>query len=106
MTSLIIGRFQPFHKGHERLIRKVMKYSMVVVAIRDTKKSKDNPYSYRKRKRMIKRVIGVKVIRIPDIDEIVYGRNVGYGIREVRLDKETELISGTKLRNNGGNNYE
>ena len=40
----------------------------------------------------------VKIISIPDIDSINYGRDVVYDIREIRLDKEVENISSTKLR--------
>ena len=40
----------------------------------------------------------VKIIVIPDIDEICYGRDVGYGIRKIDLDQQTESISGTKTR--------
>lgn len=41
----------------------------------------------------------IKVIVIPDISEVCYSRKVGWGIREIRLDKETERISATKIRN-------
>ena len=38
------------------------------------------------------------VISIPDIEEVCYGRKVGWGIREIRLDEATEGISATKIR--------
>jgi len=38
------------------------------------------------------------IISIPDIEEICFGRKVGWGIREIRLDKTTEAISATKIR--------
>jgi hypothetical protein len=40
-----------------------------------------------------------KVIVIPDIAEVCFGRKVGYGIREIHLDEATEAISGTEIRN-------
>ena len=69
------------------------------MAIRDTPIDKDNPYTVRERKKMIKTAFPkIKIIVIPDIEEIVYGRKVGWGIREIKLDAETEAISATKIR--------
>jgi len=102
--SLFIGRYQPFHKGHKALIEKVLNEGKnVCIAIRDTKISSDNPYTYRARRKMIQKALGswgsqVKIIRIPDIIEVCYGRKVGWGIREIRLPEELEKISATKIR--------
>ena len=99
--SLFIGRFQPLHEGHVKLIRAVLNEGKkVCIALRDTNIDENNPYSIEERKEMFKREFGneVKIIVIPDIEEVVYGRKVGWGIREIRLDKETEDISATKLR--------
>jgi cytidyltransferase-like protein len=101
MNSLFIGRYQPFHGGHQKLINKVLNEGKsVVVAVRDTEISEENPYTYKQRKDMIENVYGgrVKIIKMPDIDEVCYGRNVGYGLRKIRLDKQTEEVSATKLR--------
>jgi len=40
----------------------------------------------------------VRVVVIPDITEVCYGRKVGWGIREIKLDAATERISATKIR--------
>ena len=40
----------------------------------------------------------VDYLVMPDILEVCYGRKVGCGIREIRLDGNTESISGTKIR--------
>jgi adenylylsulfate kinase-like enzyme len=42
----------------------------------------------------------VKIIVIPDIDEICYGRNVGYKIKEIKLSSKKQKISGTAIRKN------
>lgn len=103
-ASLFVGRWQPFHDGHKKLIETVLqKDKPVVVAIRDTEISHKNPYSTNERWAMIHRALReygelVKIIVIPDIDEICYGRDVGYDVRRIELDKETEGISGTKTR--------
>ena len=104
--SLFVGRWQYFHKGHEALIRTALDEGRnVCIAIRDTEMSENNPYSVKQRKKMIKKAFKgerkngrIRIITIPDIDEICYGRNVGYEIKEVKLGKELESISGTKIR--------
>lgn len=103
-SSLFVGRWQPFHKGHQVLIETVLKKGKpVVVAIRDTEISHKNPYTVFERWTMIQKVLKkygelVKIVVIPDIDEICYGREVGYDIRKIGLKAEIEDISGTKTR--------
>ena len=81
--ALFIGRFQPLHDGHRALIETVLKDGKpVVIAIRDTEISPDNPYTTAERWDMIQRALRkygelVKIIVIPDIDEICYGRTGG-----------------------------
>ena len=104
--SLFIGRYQPFHKGHEALIRKVLDEGKnVLIACRITGVDKQNPYNYHERIKKIRNVFPykqygkrVRIIAIPDIEEVVYGRGVGWGVRELKLDKEIENISATKIR--------
>ena len=98
--SLFIGRWQPFHEGHQKLIQKVLDEGKnVCVAIRDTEISETDPYTTQERQLMINNIFPeVKVILIPDIEEVIYGRNVGWGIREIRLDEVTKSISATKIR--------
>ena len=38
------------------------------------------------------------IIQVPNIARFVYGRDVGYVVEKIDLDKETEKISATKLR--------
>ncbi len=50
--SLFIGRWQPFHEGHQTLIDSVLKEGgKVVIAIRDTPISESNPYTVSDRKK-------------------------------------------------------
>jgi cytidyltransferase-like protein len=102
MRSLFIGRWQPFHKGHRKLIDKVLgEGKPVVIAVRDTPVSEENPYTVGERVEMIKDVYGgkVEVVVIPDIAEVCFGRKVGWRVRRVRLDSQTEEISATRVRN-------
>lgn len=103
-SSLFVGRWQPFHKGHKTLIETVLKKGKpVVIAIRDTEISHKNPYTAGERWTMIQDALNkygslVKIVVIPDIDEICYGREVGYEIRKIELDDKLEKISGTQTR--------
>ena len=99
--SLFIGRWQPLHEGHKKLFDQVRKEGRsILIGVRDTGIDKDNPYSVQERIEMIKtQVPDAEIVVVPDIEEVVIGRKVGYGIREIRLDKDTESISATKIRN-------
>ncbi len=103
-ASLFVGRWQPFHEGHKTLIETVLKKGKpVVVAIRDTEMSHKNPYTTKERWEKIQHTLQkygklVKIVVIPDIDEICYGRDVGYDIRKIELTKKLHAVSGTKTR--------
>ncbi len=104
--SLFIGRYQPFHEGHKKLIEVVLNEGKnVCIALRDTERDPGNPHSLRARKKMISSVLQdwikkgkVIIMTIPDVIEVCYGRKVGWGIREIKLDDATEEISATKIR--------
>ena len=103
-SSLFVGRWQPFHGGHKKLIETVLKKGKsVIIAIRDTEVNQSNPYTVYERWGMIQRALYkygdlVKIVVIPDIDEICYGRDVGYVIRRIELEPKIEKISGTAIR--------
>ena len=101
--SLFIGRWQPFHPGHKAFIDVVLKEGgKVVIAVIDTPISESNPYPVQELVNLIKNVYkgnpNVEVIAIPDIKEVCYGRDVGWGIRRIRLEKQVEEVSATKIR--------
>lgn len=100
--SLFIGRWQPFHAGHKALIQTVLDEGKnVLVGIRDTEISESDPFTAEEREKMIKEALPqVRTIILPDIEEVVYGRKVGWGIREIHLGEEIEKISGTEIRKN------
>ena len=51
MHSLFIGRYQPLHGGHIKLIRKVLdeEGKPVIVALRDTPIDESNPFTIKER---------------------------------------------------------
>jgi bifunctional NMN adenylyltransferase/nudix hydrolase len=55
---VVIGRFQPFHKGHESLVRQALaqaKYVIILVGSVDMARSTKNPWTWRERVAMIER---------------------------------------------------
>ena len=105
MKSLFIGRYQPFHGGHKKLMEvELNEGNDVVIALRDTEIDESNPYTISERKVFIHREMQewqgrYEIVIIPDIERVCYGRGVGWDIRQITLDEETEAISATKIRN-------
>ena len=88
--SMFIGRWQPWHKGHRWLIDQRLKENKnVLICIRDMETDKNNPYTPQEVKENVEKALNdlvvsqrVKVIIIPDIESVNYGRGVGYDIIE------------------------
>ena len=98
---LFIGRYQPFHKGHEWLIEQKLKDYPVAIAVRDCGVSNDNPIPAKTVKLMIEefyRGQDVVVLIIPDILGVYYGRDVGYEVQELEPPPDIRQISATKIR--------
>ena len=106
--SLFIGRWQPWHDGHRWLIdQQLEKNKNVCIAIRDMIKDKNNPFSADEIKRNLEDKLSdlieenrLKIIIIPDIESVNYGRGVGYDIIEHVPPKVIGKISATKIREN------
>jgi adenylylsulfate kinase-like enzyme len=104
-TSLLIGRYQPFHKAHKELVRECINRSgQCCIALRDVAGTDDsNPYDFKQVKDNIMSACTefgdkVKVIEIPNIINFFYGRTVGYNIEQLELSKELQDISASKIR--------
>ena len=107
--TLVLGRFQclPPHEGHVKLIQKLLDEGKnVIIGLRMADLTDKNPYKWQERDDAFKDIFAreivrnrVKIIWLPDINEIAYGRTPGWKIREVKLDAETEKISATEKRN-------
>lgn len=101
-ASLFIGRWQPFHDGHREIVEKVLAEGRdVVVAIRDTPLGPSNPYTTAERWNMIASALAawgsqVKIVVVPDVDEVCHGREPGWSVREIGGTKPE--ISGSALR--------
>jgi cytidyltransferase-like protein len=105
--ALFIGRWQPFHDGHQWLIdQKLNEGKRVCIAIRDVPKDDKNWWSADEIQTMLEEKLKtfidvgmIKVIQIPDIESINIGRGVGYDIIEHIPPQEIHDISATKIRN-------
>jgi len=104
--SMFIGRWQPWHKGHRWLIdQRLNEGKNVLVCIREVSKDDSNPYNPKEVKENIENELTdliesnrVKVIIIPDIESVNYGRGVGYDIIEHVPPQNIGKISATKIR--------
>tara|TARA_B100000242_G_C42621676_1_gene292995 strand:- start:139 stop:504 length:366 start_codon:yes stop_codon:yes gene_type:complete len=104
-TSILIGRFQPFHEGHYQLfLNGLKKTGQVAILVMDSYNvNKKNPFKFKDVVlRINKRLKAYKnqytIIKIPVTREVIFGRKVGYKIRNVNLSKKIQLISATKIR--------
>tara|TARA_B100001250_G_scaffold381932_1_gene374647 strand:- start:8 stop:340 length:333 start_codon:yes stop_codon:yes gene_type:complete len=102
--SLFIGRWQPWHAGHRWLIdQRLNEGKNVCIAIRDMAPDEKNPFSPEEVLNNIEKELcdlgdRIKIIIIPDIESINYGRGVGYDIIEHVPPKNVGEISATKIR--------
>ena len=103
-TALLVGRFQPFHEGHMALVdHAIAKTGQVCIAIRTTPYDNENPFSCQYRRQIITKALDkhfgkFTIVEIPNITRFVYGRDVGYEVEQVQLDKATEMVSATQIR--------
>ena len=104
--ALFIGRWQPFHEGHQWLIDQKLKHGKrVCIAIRDVPKDDKNWWSSEEIQDMLEeRFLDeiyrgiIRVIIIPDIESVNIGRGIGYDIIEHIPPQEVHDISATKIR--------
>ena len=104
-TAQMLGRWQPFHNGHYALFERIIKKTgQVCIQVRDVKGVDDNPFDFDTVKKNIEEKLDekyknrFKVILVPNITNICYGRGVGYEIEQISLSKKIEEISATKIR--------
>ena len=104
-TAQMLGRWQPFHNGHYELFKEIVKITgQVCIQIRDVQGVDDNPFNFETVKKNIEEKLNsefegrFKIMLVPNITNISYGRGVGYKIEEVVLPEEIQKISATKIR--------
>ena len=104
-TAQMLGRWQPFHDGHYALFEETLKKTgQVCIQVRDVHGVEDNPFDFETIKKNIEKKLfprfknRFKIILVPNITNICYGRGVGYKIEEVVLSEKIHQISATKIR--------
>ena len=108
--SMFIGRWQPWHDGHRWLIdQRLQEGKNVLICIRDVDKDNTNPFDPLEVEKNLYSVLKdlidegrVKVMIIPDIESVNYGRGVGYEIIEHIPPTEIKKISATQIRKSLG----
>lgn len=104
-TTLMLGRYQPWHEGHRALYEEAKKGgSQIAIGVRNTQgASEKDPFSFNEVSKLIKEdVPDAFVVQMPNITRIVYGRDVGYSIEKISLDEQTESVSATQKRKEMG----
>jgi len=113
-TVQMLGRWQPWHGGHQELFKRcVAKTGQVIIQVRDVQGASggigqdDNPFDWDTvcsniEKGLLedgfKRGVEYEIMLVPNIVNITYGRGVGYTFEEEVFDKTVNEISATKIR--------
>lgn len=120
-SSLLLGRWQPWHPGHTALFKRaLMETGQVCIQIRDvggivgadagagrTVAQDDNPFDLDTAKSNIVAALSAEgfvhnedyvIMLVPNIVDISYGRGVGYTFTQHDLGEAVHNISATKIR--------
>lgn len=104
-TALFVGRYQPFHDGHKALIEEGLRQvGQVCIGVRDTHGLNGvNPFAFPDVKARIEVALAAhrgrfEIIALPNITDVLYGRDVGYRIARIDLDADLQAISATSIR--------
>ena len=113
-TVQMLGRWQPWHQGHQELFKRcVAKTGQVVIQVRDVQGSsggigqEDNPFNWETVCKNIeeglsrdgfKKGVDYEIMLVPNIVNISYGRGVGYVFEEEVFEDSITNISATKIR--------
>jgi cytidyltransferase-like protein len=101
--AMFVGRWQPLHTGHQELFKQALNEGKnVLICIRDIPSDENNPFLasevFKNITEFYKNEPRIKVLIIPDICSIEFGRGVGYDIIEHIPPKEIGEISATNIR--------
>ena len=115
-TVQMLGRWQPWHDGHQALFKRcVAKTGQVMIQVRDVQgvsggvNQNDNPFGWETicqnieeglLKDGFKRGVEYEIMLVPNIVNITYGRGVGYSFEEETFDESITEISATEIRKN------
>lgn len=108
-TVQLLGRWQPWHDGHLSLFKEAVKITgQVCIQIRIMPQSAQNPF---RPEEVYDRILqslqsegyalneNFIILQVPNIVNIVYGRDVGYALTHIDLPEHIKAISATEIRN-------
>jgi len=108
-TALFVGRYQPFHEGHRRLILEgLRRVGQVCIAVRDCQgTSEKDPFGFEYVKARIESALRdfagrFTIVALPNVTAIFYGRDVGYQVERIEVDEALAAVSATELRRRMG----
>lgn len=109
-TALLLGRYQPFHAGHLALASEAIRRTgQVLIAVRDVPFDEKNPLAFEDVRYRIELAMNraghgglYEVTSLPNITDVLYGRDVGYNIERVDLAPELTAVSATGIRRAAG----
>ena len=113
-TVQMLGRWQPWHDGHQALFKRcVAKTGQVIIQVRDVQGASggygqdDNPFDWEAVCKNIEDGLAkdnfhrgqeYEIMLVPNIVNITYGRGVGYKFEEEVFEEAITDISATKIR--------
>jgi len=113
-TVQMLGRWQPWHDGHQALFKRcVAKTGQVIIQVRDVQGASggdgqdDNPFDWEAVCKNIEdglvkddfyRGKEYEIMLVPNVVNITYGRGVGYKFEEEVFEEAITDISATKIR--------
>lgn len=113
-TVQMLGRWQPWHDGHQELFkRSIKKTGQVIIQVRDVHGASggegqdDNPFDWDSvcqniseglLKDNFERGVHYEIMMVPNIVNITYGRGVGYVFEEETFEEAVTQISATEIR--------
>ena len=104
--AMFIGRWQPLHESHQALFQEALNEGKnLLICIREGEVNERNPFTPEEVKKNIENTYALlvssgimKVMVIPDIESVNFGRGVGYDIVEYIPPTEIGDVSATKIR--------
>ena len=97
-TSLFIGKFNPFHEGHKAIIDSLLLEGRKVLVLPRRQMLLEE---WKTLYFFLRKIYGIKEVKLLNsecFDEGVYGRDVNYKFRKIKLSKKLHEVSSTKIR--------
>jgi nicotinamide mononucleotide adenylyltransferase len=104
--AMFIGRWQPLHLAHKEMFQQAISEGKnVLICIRDVECDTNQPFTPEQVKANIEKEYSVlvksklvKVMIVPDICSVEFGRGVGYDVIEHIPPTQIGDVSATKIR--------